>query len=155
MKIDRRILDINSEEDKKVLRDKISAFDFDKFSKSDINNLIKTMREVMDEADGVGLAANQIGLDMAVFVVGFDGKFYAIFNPEIIKASKEKEGSEEGCLSIPGHADIAYRHEKITLIGYDKNQKKIKIKAWGLLARIFQHEIDHLNGKLFIDRVKK
>lgn len=125
----------------------------------------------MIETNGIGLAANQIGLDYRLFVAqiqGFgrsgepraqtqtDRKFYAIFNPKITKVSETKEEGEEGCLSVPRDLyGIVKRHQKITLEGEDQNGRKIKIKAWGLLARIFQHEVDHLEGKLFIDRTKE
>lgn len=131
--------------------------------------MVKEMKEKMIEADGIGLAANQIGLDMRVFVAQVratsrrsansvtseDQKFYAIFNPKIIKTSDKKTLMEEGCLSVPGgyYGDVE-RPEKITLVGQDKNAKKIKIKAWGLLAKVFQHEVDHLNGILYIDKCK-
>ncbi len=79
-------------------------------------------------------------------------KFYVIFNPEIIKFSEEKIIMEEGCLSAPGIYGQVERSSEIILQGYDKNGRKIKIRASGLLARIFQHETDHLNGILFIDK---
>ena len=113
----------------------------------------------MREALGIGLSANQIGLDFRVFVAEIPTpqnkpKFYAIFNPKIKKASKEKISLEEGCLSVPAVYGDVERAEKIVLTGQDKNGKRIKIKAWGLLARVFQHEVDHLEGKLFIDKAK-
>jgi len=79
-------------------------------------------------------------------------EFYAIFNPEIVKFSKEKILTEEGCLSVPGVYGLVERSAKITIVGRDENDKKIKIKASGILARVFQHEFDHLNGVLFIDK---
>jgi hypothetical protein len=79
----------------------------------------------------------------------------AVFNPEITKVSKETDVLEEGCLSIPGIYDEVKRPDRVVIQGYDKNGKKLKIKAWGLLARVFQHEVDHLDGKFFLDRVKK
>ena len=109
----------------------------------------------MKKADGIGLSANQIGLDFKVFVAQADGKFYAIFNPKILKSSEERAAMEEGCLSVPEVFGTVIRPAKIVLEGFDKNGKKLKIKAWGLLARIFQHEVDHLNGKLFIDKAEK
>ncbi|MEK7062176.1 MAG: peptide deformylase, partial [Patescibacteria group bacterium] len=81
--------------------------------------------------------------------------FYAIFNPEIIKFSKQTEIIEEGCLSVPGVLGEVERPKKIALTGFNKNDQKIKIKAEGLTARVFQHETDHLNGILFIDKIKK
>jgi peptide deformylase len=107
----------------------------------------------------VGLSANQLGFDWRLFIVEVSDdngklKFYAVFNPEIIKASKNKIILEEGCLSVPGIWGLVERPEQIILAGFDKNGRKIKIKAWGLLARIFQHEADHLNGILFVDKTK-
>jgi len=174
-----KIITIENKRDAKFLRQKTANFDFKthstssglKYSRKEIAELIKQMREAMRQAQGVGLSANQVGLDLRFFVAqipqtqmntdkntdehGYSGKFYTIFNPEIIKFSKEKDVIEEGCLSVPEVSGLVQRPEKITLIGQDKNGKKIKIKAWGILARIFQHEIDHLNGILFIDRTKK
>jgi len=163
-----KIITVENKRDEKFLRQKTANFDFEKHGRKEIAELIKQMRETMKIAEGVGLSANQIGLDLRVFVAqlpqtqmntdkntdghGYSDKFYAIFNPEIIKVSNEKTTMEEGCLSVPGYSGLVERPEKITLIGQDKNGKKIKIKAWGLLARIFQHEVDHLNGVLFIDK---
>ena len=150
-----RILSITNKKDGKFLRQKTADFDFKKFSPKEIRSLIKGMREVMEAADGIGLAANQIGLDMRVFVAKVEGKFYAVFNPEITKTSKEAEAAVEGCLSVPHIMDEVIRSYRITLKGFDKTGKKITIRAWGYLARVFQHETDHLNGILFIDRLKK
>lgn len=168
-----KIWTIDDKKEEKFLRQRTIDFDFSKFSKKEINELIEKMKKAMIEANGIGLAANQIGLNFKVFVaqipkIEFDNygestkhllpaqeKFYAIFNPEIIKSSKEKSIAEEGCLSVPGgYFGEVERPEKITLVGQDKNGKRIKIKAWGLLARVFQHEIDHLNGILYIDKAK-
>lgn len=117
------------------------------------------MKRIMREANGVGLSANQIGLPYQLFVAQtYDAqgtqKFYAIFNPRIEKYSPESVTHEEGCLSIPGLYGNVPRARSVVLAGYDKSGKIVKIKAWGLLARIFQHETDHLNGKLFVDRTK-
>ena len=152
-------------EDKKevrLLRKKVADFDFSaegrpffggkKMNKKEIADLIKKMREIMKKANGIGLSANQIGLDLNVFVAQAEGKFYSIFNPKITKFSEEILELEEGCLSVPEVFGSVKRPAKIMLEGFDKNGKKIKIKAWGLLARIFQHETDHLSGKLFIDK---
>lgn len=164
-----KIWKVNNKDEEKFLRRETADFDFSAHSKKEINDLVKTMKEAMVKADGIGLSANQIGLNMKVFVAqvpkieecgdsfAITGqKFYAVFNPKITKISEEKSPMEEGCLSVPGgiSGDVE-RPEKITLEGWDKNNKKIKIKAWGLLARVFQHETDHLNGTLFIDKAKK
>jgi len=128
------------------------------FSKTELNQLLMQMRKTMRLAYGVGLSSNQIGLDYRLFVAEVpdkDGnlKFYAIFNPELETVSS-KEVLEEGCLSVPGQYGEIARHERVILRGWDKNCKPVKIKAWGLLAQVFQHEVDHLDGKLFIDRAK-
>ncbi len=165
-----KIVTIGNKKDEKFLRNKTREFDFKKFSRKEINDLVIRMRKAMKLARGIGLSANQIGLDIKVFVAQVqkadnegnprsltagEQKFYAVFNPEIIKFSKDKTPLEEGCLSIPYVYGSVGRPEKVTLSGFDKNGKKIKIKAWGLLAKVFQHEVDHLNGKLFIDRADK
>lgn len=164
------VVTIANKKDEKFLRQKTVKFDFSKFTKKEITALIKEMRETMKKANGIGLAANQAGFNSQFFVAQIsktdrrgdpralsstEEKFYAIFNPEIIKKSKETWVTDEGCLSVPGgyYGDVE-RPERITLIGFDKNGKKLKIKAWGLLARVFQHEVDHLDGTLFIDKTK-
>lgn len=150
-----KIITISEKSEEKFLRQTTKLFDFSLHSREEIRELIKEMRAIMEKSDGIGLAANQVGLDYQMFVAQVDGKFYAVFNPEIAKSSKETEVLEEGCLSIPGVYDEVKRPDRVVLQGYDKNGKKLKIKAWGLLARVFQHEVDHLNGKVFLDRVKK
>lgn len=122
---------------------------------ADIRELVKKMRKIMREAEGIGLAAPQIGVPLAVFVAEVDKKSYAFVNPEILKVSEEKDELEEGCLSLPGLYGPVERPAKITVVATDLTGKKVKIKAWGLLARVFQHEIDHLNGILFVDKAKK
>jgi peptide deformylase len=145
---------INNKEQEKFLRRKASEFDFSKHDKKEIREIIKNMRMEMSKAIGIGLSANQIGMDMRLFIAKADGKQYSIFNPVITKFSKETTVMEEGCLSVPETYGEVERPEKITLEGFDASGKKIKIKAWGLLARIFQHETDHLNGVLFIDKAR-
>ncbi|MBI4991869.1 MAG: peptide deformylase [Candidatus Harrisonbacteria bacterium] len=143
---------IDNKKDVKLLRKKVADFDFKKYSRKDIQELLKKMREAMKKANGVGLSANQIGLDLKVFIAQVEGKFYAVFNPGLTKVSEEKLGMEEGCLSVPEIFGSVERPARVTLEGWDKNGKKLKIKAWGLLARVFQHEVDHLNGGIFIDK---
>ena len=140
--------------EEKTLRKKIATFDFDKYTKKEIRELIKKMRTTMRRADGVGLSANQVGLNEKMFVAEVDHKFYAIFNPKIIKKSDEKSEMEEGCLSVPDKFGTVIRADKVWLEGQNADGKKLKIKAWGFLARVFQHELDHLEGKLFIDKSK-
>lgn len=150
-----KIVTIDKSEDQKFLRRKTANFDFAKFSQKDINELVKSMRFAMKEAEGIGLSANQIGLGIKVFVAQVANKFYAVFNPEIIQESEERDTMDEGCLSVPLKYGPVERASKVTLKGFDKNGEPIKLKAWGLLAKVFQHEVDHLNGKLFIDKAKE
>ncbi len=148
------IFTATKKDEERFLRKKPADFDFSKYSKKEIRELVKSMRMIMKLADGVGLSANQIGLDLNCFVAEVDNKFYAIFNPKITKHSKETEEIEEGCLSVPNNFGVVNRADKVWLEGFDANEKKIKLKVWGFLARIFQHEVDHLNGKLFTDKCK-
>lgn len=141
---------------------KISSADLANLTKDKktLRALITEMKATMRAADGVGLSANQVGLDLRLFVAevatnqNASPKFYAIFNPEIIKKSTETAAQEEGCLSVPRKFGAVERSQKIVITGFDINGRKIKIKAWGLLARVFQHEIDHLNGILFTSKAK-
>lgn len=148
------ILTNNNSSDEKFLRKKTAFFDFSKIGKSDLRKLLQEMRRAMKKAQGIGLSANQIGINSKFFVAEVNNKFYAVFNPEIEKESPEKTELEEGCLSVPGTYGTVARNQRITISGFDVNNKKIKIRAWGLLAQVFQHEIGHLNGKLFIDQAK-
>ncbi len=155
-----KIYTIKDEFQKKFLTTKTKPFDFNQYSKKEIREIVNKMRKIMVRNDGVGLSANQIGIPYSFFVALLPypkekPKFYAIFNPRIVAHSKEKELMLEGCLSIPGTWGLVERYKKVTLEGLDKNQKSIKIKAQGLLAQIFQHEVDHLNGILFTSKAKK
>ena len=150
---------IQNKEEEKLLRKKTLPFNFAEHSKEEIRQLIDRMRRAMRDANGIGLSANQIGLNFNVFVgqvpIGREkSKFYAIFNAELEKSGKEKSISEEGCLSVPGMYGHVERPEQITIVGQDRNGKPLKIKAWGLLGRMFQHDMDHLRGALFIDTAK-
>jgi peptide deformylase len=139
-------------ENTKILREPAKEIDY---IDADIYDLIKKMRTIMHDAEGIGLAAPQIGIPLRIFVAEVDKKFYAILNPKIIKISRKKEEMVEGCLSLPGIYGKVKRPSKIIIEGLNPEGEKIKIKAWGLLARVFQHEIDHLNGVLFIDKAKE
>jgi len=118
--------------------------------------LIKDMFDTMYEKDGVGLAANQVGVAQRVIVVdprATDMKPLGIVNPVIVAAADEVDRGEEGCLSIPGLKDIVERAASVIVEGMDADGKPLRIEADGLLARVLQHEVDHLDGVLFVDRV--
>ena len=116
--------------------------------------LADAMLEELLEADGVGLAAPQVGISQRFFVVDIrDGKKYVFANPEIVETSIEEGPYEEGCLSIPGVYHDVVRPLKIKVQARDENGKLFNLSADGLLARVIQHEYDHLEGKLFIDHL--
>jgi peptide deformylase len=123
--------------------------------------LVDDMTAVMRAANGVGLAAPQVGVLERVIVVETvqdedepgSGKFYAIINPEIVRASQEMADGVEGCLSVPGYVGEVNRHQAITVQGQNLKGRKVRVKAQDFLARAFQHEIDHLEGELFIDKL--
>ena len=123
--------------------------------------LVDDMTETMREANGVGLAAPQVGVLERVIVIETaededepgSGKLYALINPKVVRASQEMEDGIEGCLSVPGYVGEVNRHQAVTVQGQDLKGRKVRVKAQDFLARVFQHEIDHLEGKLFIDKL--
>ncbi len=129
-----------------------------------LRELADDMVETMHSAHGVGLAAPQIGINERLIVVempeeGFEedpqaGSLYVVVNPEIVRLRGEKEAGDEGCLSIPGYIGEVERQPTATIKGQDVNGKPIRVKTYDYLARIFQHEIDHLEGVLFIDYIE-
>lgn len=124
---------------------------------ANIQKLFKDMADTMYDAHGVGLAAPQIGISKRVIVVDPGDEVTGLIemvNPEIISTDEEEVLGIEGCLSIPGINGEVWRKKKITIRGLDRNGKVLLIEAEEFLARIFQHEIDHLNGILFIDIAK-
>lgn len=130
---------------------------------TDLQTLIDNMFETMRAAPGVGLAAPQIGVSLRLVVVEYTEdedenakpKKYVLVNPEIVKRSEEMITDIEGCLSLPGLAGRVERHEAVTVKAKNRFGKPLKIEAEGWLARIFQHEIDHLDGVLYIDRAEE
>ena len=127
-----------------------------------LQQLVDDMVETMHEGNGIGLAAVQIGVPERVIVVQVpeedenpeEGKLYVIVNPELARKSREMVEGIEGCLSIPGWVGEVERHQAVTVKGKDVNGKALRIRAQGWLARVFQHEIDHVNGTLFTDRIE-
>lgn len=123
--------------------------------------LLDDMAETMYEAPGIGLAAPQVGINHRAVVVDISmregrekGELIKLINP-VIKELEGKDELEEGCLSLPGFSETLKRTTKILVSALDINGKKIEFEADGLLSRVIQHEIDHLNGLLFIDRLSK
>lgn len=141
---------------------KVVSFD-SKFQK-----LVEDMVETLLDAPGVGLAAPQVAVSQRLIIVRLPddeesreeygdqaGVLYVVANPEIVKSSKNMVEGVEACLSIPGYYGSVDRHEAITIKGLDREGKPIRIKAQDWLARVFQHEIDHLDGQLYIDIAKE
>ncbi len=111
---------------------------------------LSKMARLMYDDDGVGLAAPQVGLNEAMIVVDIGKGLYKLINPRIVKA-QGSQVNKEGCLSVPGICLKVRRANKIKIEALDENAEQVVIKAEGLLACVFQHEIDHLNGKLIVD----
>lgn len=141
--------------------DKVRAFN------SDLRQLVDDMVETMRSAQGVGLAAPQVAVAKRVIVVEFaeppedpeaeppEPELYRLVNPEIIHLSQETTIGNEGCLSLPGYYGEVERSQTATINAFTPEGEPTQIQANGWLARIFQHEIDHLNGILFIDRATR
>jgi len=153
----RRIVTI-SDADSAVLRQrtrKVRSFG------AELEALANDMLETMRESYGLGLAAPQVGLPMRMFVAEVpldeeepeETKAYVFVNPKIIKASRQEVQREEGCLSIPGIYGQIWRADEVVVKAQDPHGKEFRLRARGLLARVIQHEVDHLDGILFVDRV--
>lgn len=162
------ILDI-IQPDNPVLRKKAIRVDASQYQSEKFQQLVDDMLDTLAEAHGVGLAAPQVNQSTRLIIVhlpdeseedreeyGDDaGKTYIVTNPKITKRSRRMVEGVEGCLSIPGILGEVDRHEMIVVTGQDRHGNDFRIKAKGWLARVFQHEIDHLNGQLFIDLTDK
>ena len=151
--------------DNPVLRKKarrVTSFD------GKLHQMLDDMAETMMSADGVGLAAPQVAVSQRAIVVRLPdgeewveeygdqaGKLYEVVNPDIVKASREMVEGVEACLSIPGYLGSVERHVTVTVRGQDRYGASIRLKVRDWLARVFQHEIDHLDGILYIDRASK
>ncbi|MBS4912706.1 MAG: peptide deformylase [Veillonella sp.] len=122
------------------------------FVNKKVRQLLDDMAQTMRESDGVGLAAPQVRVSQRIIVVDDGTGLQEFINPEIVKACGSQIGLE-GCLSVPGYFGDVDRFNEIEVHYIDRNNKKKKIKAEGFLARIIQHEIDHLNGILFVEKV--
>ncbi len=119
-----------------------------------IRELVREMFVTMAEKDGVGLAAPQVGKSIRLFVAKADDDVERTFiNPQIIATSQETCGYEEGCLSIPKSWENVTRPERVTVQALNERGRRFTLEADGLLARVIQHEYDHLEGILFIDRI--
>jgi peptide deformylase len=132
----------------KILQEKVKKVkNFDK----NLRETVQKMKEIMLANNGVGISANQIGLDLAISLARPKDKFYTFINPEVEQIG-ETGFKEEGCLSIPGKYGLIKRFNKVKIRYQNLQGKRKTLVATGLLAHIIQHELDHLNGNLFIDK---
>ena len=151
-----------------VLREVARSVPVEEIVSQRIKTIIEHMSAAMaEQKDGVAIAAPQIGENLRIFVVSGkllkeadhsfkgDGTDLVFINPEIVKISKEKKAVEEGCLSVRWLYGKVRRAVRTTIVAYNEKGEKIERGASGVLAQIFQHEIDHLNGVLFIDKAKE
>lgn len=126
---------------------KVTQFD------ASLHRLLDDMVETMRDAPGIGLAANQVGVGLQVAVIELEEKVTELINPQIVRTSGEII-DWEGCLSIPGFVAEVKRHAKVTVKARDRYGKEFRVKGEELFARALQHEIDHLNGVLYIDHLE-
>ena len=136
------------------LRRKAITVTKDEILTDESKHFVENMARTMIEKDGIGLAAMQVGDPRSMFVINTKDKPLVIFNPKITKYSFRKRVAEEGCLSLPDIFGLVKRPNTIQIKGLDISGNPINMKLNGLMARVAQHEHDHLNGILFIDKVK-
>ncbi len=119
----------------------------------DVRDICRLMVEVMIRGNGVGLAAPQIGISKRIFVLDADDKLYVFINPELVELSEETEETKEGCLSVPGVDAAVARSTRAVIEGLDLDGERVRLEGEGIIARAIQHEMDHLNGNLYFDRI--
>lgn len=136
-----------------ILRDK--AYSVKDFQIDGLNSIVRNMKKIMEENGGMGLAANQIGILKRIIILTIEDNIIALMNPEIVERKKDKEVMNEGCLSIPELRVDIERHKKIVVRGFDIEGKVKEVLCEDLSARTVQHEIEHLNGVLIIDKMER
>lgn len=128
--------------------DPVTTFD------AELQRLVDDMFETMYDAPGVGLAANQIGVSLRLFVYDVEGDKGVVANP-VLELSSEEQNGDEGCLSVPGLSYLRRRAMHVTVAGQDVHGEPITLSGSGLLARCFQHETDHVNGEIYVDKLER
>lgn len=146
-----------------VLRKKTEAVEPGRIKAGELKTFVRDMIDTMRKNDGVGLAANQVGRDLRVIVLECDASarypdkenvpLQVYFNPRIVSYSKEKEEDWEGCLSIPGYRGRVPRSLSVTFEALDEKGEPVQKTVHGFHARIMQHEVDHINGNFYVDRM--
>lgn len=147
-----KILTLPKEE--KRLRQKSALIDIKDLTDHQFKQFVGNMIRTMKVKDGVGLAAPQVGHAIRLVTVDTKEGPLALINPSLVKTSASKDVAEEGCLSIPGYYGAVKRHKSLVCEYIDMDGMKKKIEANGLLARAIQHEVDHLDGLFFIDKME-
>ena len=138
-----------------TLRQRSKEVDPKELEKPEFQAWLDDLVDTMYVADGVGIAAPQTGRTIRIFVAVDDKTPHILVNPVIRKKSFRRVDGEEGCLSVPGKYGIVSRHRSVRMDALDRHGKKITFNVKGFFARVLQHELDHLDGTLFIDRAKK
>jgi peptide deformylase len=127
--------------------DPVRAFD------RDLAALVRDLEDTVDHPGRAGLAAPQIGVGLRAFSYNVDGVIGHVVNPRIVELSEETQDDDEGCLSVPGLYAPTVRAMHAVVEGFDADGKEVRVEGSGLLARCLQHEVDHLDGRLFLDRL--
>ena len=127
--------------------DEVRAFD------KELAALVRDLEETVDHPGRAGLAAPQIGVGLRVFSYNIDGVIGHVVNPVIVEVSEETQDGDEGCLSVPGLWAPTVRAQHAVVEGFDVDGKPLRLEGDGLMARCLQHEVDHLDGKVFLDRL--
>ena len=127
--------------------DEVTEFD------SDLAALVRDLLETVDHPGRAGLAANQIGVGLRAFSYNIDGVIGHVVNPRIVELSDETQDGDEGCLSVPGIWAPTVRAMHAVVEGFDVHGQPVRLEGTGLMARALQHEVDHLDGKVFLDRL--
>lgn len=153
-----------------LLRKRSAEIDPAQIQGKEVQAAIRDLRETLETSeDGIGIAAPQVGFSLRIFIVSEEAKYldgeappekkewsqYVYINPVISKYARKKVEGIEGCLSVPGKYGIVKRPEKVTITAYDETGKRFSHGAAKFYARVLQHELDHLDGTLFIDKVKR
>jgi len=120
-----------------------------------VGSLVRDLLDTCNQPGRAGVAANQIGVDLRVFSYSVDGQLGYIINPRITSYSEQTEVMDEGCLSVPGLWKTVERSSSVTITGFQLDGAEIEMEAKGLLAQVFQHECDHLDGMLYLDRLDR
>lgn len=137
------------------LRQRSQEIDPTELKKPEFQAWLDDLLETMRLADGVGIAAPQVGQAVRVFIAMDGDKVHYVVNPVVTRKSWSREDGEEGCLSVPGKYGLVKRYRSFTVSALDRHGKKIMLAGKRFFARVLQHELDHLDGVLYVDRAKK